>query len=146
MEAVIASAPSRATDLASGEVRTLDVGGQRRVVLDVIGRVLADDVDDRRVGLLRVVQVGRRVGEAGTEMEQGAGRLVEHAGVAVGRSRHDAFEQAEDAAHAVDLVQRGDEMHFRRAGIGETDVDLVLDQRPDQTFRTVHRSLLHRAS
>src|SRR3546814_20642443 len=33
-------------------------------------------------------------------------------------------------------------MHLRRAGIGKADVHLVLDQRPDQTLRTVHRSLL----
>ena len=29
----------------------LDVGGERRIVLEVIGRVLADDVDDARAGL-----------------------------------------------------------------------------------------------
>ena len=55
--AAIAAAPSAATDLASGEVRTqdetvfaaaLDVGGERRVVAAMIGRVVADDVDHRR--------------------------------------------------------------------------------------------------
>ena len=53
----------------------LDVGGQRRVVVDVIDRVLADDVDDAGVCPLGVVQIGEPVGEAGTEMQQRRGRL-----------------------------------------------------------------------
>ncbi len=78
-------------------------------------------------------------------MEQGTGRLVQHAGIAVRRTGNHAFEQPEDAAHAVHFVEGRDEMHFGRAGIGEADVHLVLDQRPDQTLRTVHRLLLHLA-
>ena len=54
----------------------LDVGGERRVVLAVIGRVVADDVDDRREGAARVVQVGEAVAEPGPEVQQGAGRAA----------------------------------------------------------------------
>ena len=118
-----------------------DVGGQRRVVLDVIERVLADDVDDARARLLGVVQVGRGIGEAGPEMQQGRGRLVRHAVVAVGRAGAHAFEQAEHAAHALDAIERADEMHLRRAGIGEADLDAALHQGPNQTLRTVHAVL-----
>ena len=77
--AAIAAAPSAAIDIASGEVLTqceiglrqpLDVGGQRRVVLPVIGRVVADDVDHARRRLVGVVDIGGGVGEAGPQMQQ----------------------------------------------------------------------------
>ena len=50
----------------------LDVRGERRVVLEVIGRVLADDVDDAGAALLRVVQVGEPVAEPGAQVQQRA--------------------------------------------------------------------------
>src|SRR5262249_36607781 len=40
----------------------------------------------------------------------------------------------------LDPIQRGNEMHFRGAGVGEADVHAACDQCPHQTFRTVHRS------
>ena len=55
--------------------------------------------------------------EAGAEMEQRCSRLLGHARIAVGSPRRHALEQAEHAAHAVDAIERGDEMHFRRAGV-----------------------------
>ncbi len=42
-----------------------DVGRERRVVLDVIERMLTHDVDNAGARLLGVVQVGRRICEAG---------------------------------------------------------------------------------
>ena len=116
----------------------LDVGGQRGVVADVIGRVLADDVDDAGVGLLGVVQIGQAVGEAGPEMQKRRSGCALHAVIAVGGAGHHALEQAEHAAHPLDPVQCGDEMHLRGAGIGEADIHAACDQRPHQTFRTVH--------
>ena len=118
--------------------QALDVGGQRRIVFDVVGGMLADDVDDAGIGLLGVVQIGKAVGEPGAEMQQRRGRRALHAEIAVGGPGHHALEQAEHAAHALDPVQCGDEMHLRGAGIGEADVDAARDQCPHQTFRTVH--------
>ena len=125
--------------MREGTRDAFDVGGERRVVLDVIERVLAHDVDDTRARLLGVVQVGRRIGETGTQMQQGRGRLVGHAVVAIGRTGADALEQAEHAAHALDAIQRADEVHLRGAGVGETDLDAALHQGADQTFSSVHR-------
>jgi len=73
LAAAIAAAPSLATDLASGEVRTrptsprqaFDVRGQRRVIADVIDGMLADDIDDAGIRLLGVVQIGKTIGETG---------------------------------------------------------------------------------
>ena len=119
----------------------LDVRGERRVVLDVVRRVLAHDVDDARAGLARVVEVREPVAEAGAQVQQGGGGLVGHAPVAVGRAGHHALEEAEHAADAVDLVERGHEVHLRRARIGEADVDPARHQRSRQALRTVHRRL-----
>ena len=102
--------------------------------------MLADDVDDAGIRLLGVVQIGKAVGEAGSEVQQRRCRRALHAEIAVGGTRHHALEQAEHAAHALDPVQGGDKMHLRGAGIGEADVNAARDQGPHQTFRTVHRS------
>ena len=87
--------------------------------------------------LLRVVQVGQTVGQAGSEMQQRRSRLVGDPVIAVGGAGDDALEQAEHAAHAVDLVERGDEMHFRCAGVRKAGIDPIGEQRADQAFGTV---------
>ena len=38
----------------------------------------------------------------------------------------------------VDAVERRDEMHLRRAGIGEADVDVGGEERADEGFGAVH--------
>ena len=119
-----------------------DVGGERRVVLDVIERVLAHDIDDAGARFLGVVQVGSRIGEARPQVQQGRSRRVGHAVVAVGRAAAHALEQTEHAAHALDAVERADKMHFRSARIGEADLDAALQQSPNQTFRSVHGLIL----
>ena len=86
----------------------------------------------------RVVQVGEAVAEAGPEMEQRRGRLVGHAGIAVRGAGRAALEQAQDAAHAVDAVERGHEMHLGRAGIGEGDLDAARDQGAHEALGAVH--------
>jgi hypothetical protein len=68
----------------SGDAR--QVRGQRRVILQVVAGVVADDVDDRRAGALRVVHVGQAVGKARAEVQQRGRGLVRHARVAVGRA------------------------------------------------------------
>ena len=107
-------------------------------MLDVVGRVLAHDVDDRRVRLLRVVQVGETVGEARAEVQQGRGGLPGHPVIAVGGACQHALEQAQHAAHARHLVEGGDEVHLRRARVGEANVDAARKQRADEAFGTVH--------
>ena len=124
--------------MREGPSDAFDVGGERRVVLDVIERVLAHDVDDAGTCLFGVVQVGGGIGEARAEMQQGRGRLVGHAVVAIGGAAADAFEQAEHAAHAFDAVEGPDKMHFRGARIGEAYLDATLHQGPNQTLRSVH--------
>ncbi len=110
----------------------------------MIGRVLADDIHDARARLLRVVQIGKTVAEAGSEVEQRRRGLPGHAVVTVGRTRHHAFEQSQHAAHAFDLVERRHEMHLGRPGIGEADLNAVRYQRAYETFSAVHRILVSR--
>jgi hypothetical protein len=112
----------------------------------MIDGMLADNVDDAGIRLLGVVQIGKAVGEPGSEMQQRGRRRAFHAEIAVGSARHHALEQPEHAAHAFDPVKGGDEVHLRGAGIGEADINAARHQGPHQTFRTVHpfhsRSLL----
>ena len=124
-----------------GTRETHDVGGERRIVLCMVGRMVADDVDDGRLRAARIVEVRKAVGEARPKMEKRRGGLFRHAAIAVRRTGHRAFKQSEDRAHALDLVQRGDEMHLGRARIREADLDARVHQRPHKAFRTVHDRL-----
>ena len=74
----------------------------------------------------------RPLAEAGAEMQQRAGRAARHPRVAIGGPGCDAFEQREDAPHAVDAIERRDEVHLRCAGVREAGVDAAGDQRADE--------------
>ena len=118
--------------------KALGIGGERRIERPVVARLVTDDIDHRRMRAARVVHVGDAVGEARPAMEQRRGGLAGHARVAVGAAGHHDFGHAEDAAHALDLVERGDEMHFRRAGIGETGINAAGEQRAHKAFGAIH--------
>ena len=85
-----------------------------------------------------VVQVGDPVAEAGTEVQQRRRRPTAHARVPVGGAGDDPLEQSEHRAHPRLAVERGDEVHLRRARVREADVDVVVDERADQRLRAVH--------
>ncbi len=74
----------------------------------------------------------------GPQCSSVAAGFAGHARVAVGAAGHHGLGHAEDAAHALDLVERGDEMHLRGAGIGETGIDAAGEQRADEAFGAVH--------
>ena len=118
----------------------LDVRGQRRIEVPVIGRVIADDVDRRRKRTPGVVQVGGAVEIAGAEMQQRHRRPAGHARVAVRCARCDALEQAQDRSDPRFAVQCGDEVHLARAGIGEAGPDAAIRERPDERIGAVHAS------
>ena len=107
-----------------------DVRSERRVVLGVIGGVVANDVHDRRGGAAGIVQIGEPVGQTRPEVEEGRRWALGHAPVPVGHSGDDALEQGEHGPHPLDSIDRRDEMHLRRAGIGETHVDVTCDECP----------------
>ena len=118
------------------------VRGQRRVERAVIGRLVADDVDDAGAGAPRVVQVGQPVREARARNAAAWRRACRAiAAVAVGRAGDHVLLQAEHAAHAGDAVERRDEMHLAGAGIGEAGIHAAGEQRVDQAFGAVHRRL-----
>ena len=105
---------------------------------DVIDRMIADDVDDRRRRAACVVQIGKAVGEAGAEMQQRHGGLAGDPAVAVGGAGRNALEQAQHAAQTRIGVERADQMHLGGAGIGEADLDAAIDQRLRERLRAVH--------
>ena len=134
--------PDPARDVACDR---LDVGLQRRVVLDVLGGVVADDVDERHLGAPGVVQVRETVAQARPEMQQGRRGSIRHPCVAVRGAGRDALEQAEHGAHLRHRIERGDEMHLRRAGVREARRDAATGECSDECLGAVgHAARDHR--
>ena len=116
-----------------------DVGGQRCVRFAMPGRLIADEVDDGRPRTPRVVEIGDGIREAGTEMEERQRRPSAHAGIAVGGPAANPFEEPEHGADRRNSVERLHQSHFRRAGVGEADLEASCRCRPEQRLRTRHR-------
>ena len=116
----------------------LDVGSQRRVESDVVMRMVADDIDHRRIRAAGVVQIGDAVGQARSEMQQGRRGFAGHSADAVGGAGADAFEQGEHRFHARHAVERLHQMHFGSAGIGDAEFDAAIGQGFDQGLGAVH--------
>ena len=74
------------------------------------------------------MNIGRSIGKAGPQMEQGEGGFARHAGVTVRHTADHAFEQAKNAAHPLNAVKRRDAVHFGCARIGEADIDATIDK------------------
>jgi hypothetical protein len=91
--------------------------------VDVVGGVVAHEVDDRRPRPAGVVQVRGAVAEARPEVQQRYRRPVGHAAVPVSRSRHDALEESEHRTHLRDGVELGHEVHLGGARVREARVD-----------------------
>jgi len=121
-----------------GPGQTLRIGRQRGIERTVIGGLVTDDVDDAAASSAGVVQVPQTVGQAGSAVQQGAGRLAGDAVVAVGHASDDVLLQPENAAHTCALVQRRDEVHLARSRIREASVDPGTQERFNQTPRAVH--------
>ena len=96
-----------------------DISRQRRVVLDVMQGMFTHNIDDARPGLFGVVQIRRSVCQTRAQMQQGGSGSIGHAVIAIRRAAAHALEQAEHAAHALNAIQRANEMHFRRARVGK---------------------------
>ena len=101
-------------------------------MLQVIRRVIAHHVENRRSGALRVVQVGHAVGKARAEVQQIERGFVSHTTIAIGSARHHAFKETQHRADTRLLVERGHQLHFRGARIGKAGVDAVFRQSIDQ--------------
>jgi hypothetical protein len=115
------------------------VGSQRRIERAVIGCLVTNDINHRRRGPARVVQIRQTVGEARAAMQQRRRRLFRHPCIAVGGTRHHAFEQAKHAMHAGNPVERGNEVHLRRARIGKAGRHAAVQQRMHQALSAIHR-------
>jgi hypothetical protein len=124
----------------------LDIARQRCIMLEMIGGVIADHVDHRRMGASCIVEIGEPVGETGSQMQESGGRLVSHSGVAIGGAGDHALEKAEHAAHPRLAVECRHEVHLGGTGIGEADVHVVREQHVTQAIGTVHVVLACRIS
>ena len=107
-------------------------------MLQVIGGVVSDDVDDRAMGAPCVVKVREAVRETGAGMQQGCRRPSRHSRITVGGAGDHALEQTEHATHRGLSIQRGDKMHLGGAGVGEADIDTVGEKYVAQPISAVH--------
>ena len=96
----------------------------------MIGGVVTNYIDDRRPRATCVVEISEPVRQSWPQMQQRSGGLLRHAAVAIRHSGYRAFEKTEHDPHSLDPVERRHEMHFRRAGIAETDLNARSDERP----------------
>jgi hypothetical protein len=66
------------------------------------------------------MKIGKTVRQAGPKVQKRGHGAIHYAIISVGGAGHDSFKQTQHASHAVDAIQRRNEMHFGRAGIRET--------------------------
>jgi len=100
--------------------------------------MVADDIDHRGPGTLGIMDVRPAVQVARAKVQQRHGRTAGDPRMAVGCARGDAFEQAEHRMDARLMVERGDEVHFGRAGIGEAGGDAMVGKGRDERFSAGH--------
>ena len=105
-----------------------DVTRERCIVLQVIRRMIAHHVENRRSGALRVVQVGHAIGKARAEVQQVERGLVGHAAIAIGGTRDHALKETQHRADMGLFIERSDELHLGGAWIGKAGVDAVFRQ------------------
>ena len=108
----------------------------------VVGRVGAHDVDHRRVGPPRVVEIREAVGETAAHMQQRESGLARHARISVGRAGHHVLFQAENGAHVFGPPHFVNELHLGRAGIGETGVEPCVGEGFEQCLCSIHNHVL----
>ena len=90
----------------------------------------------------RIEERVHRVAQARPEVQQGSGRASRHPAVAVSRTGSDAFKQAQHCAHVGHGVERRDEVHLRRTGVGEASDDAAVSKRPKQGLCAIHARTL----
>ena len=84
------------------------------------------------------MQIGQAVAESWPQMQKRCRWPVEHTPVAIRRARDHPLKERQYAAHALDLIERGDEVHLRGSRIGEAHVHPTANQRAHQAFCAVH--------
>jgi hypothetical protein len=94
--------------------------------------VLAGGHQDRRPGLLRVVQHAESVAEAGCGVQVDHRTLAGGLGVAVRHAHRGRLLQCQDVAQVVLAGQRIHQRQFRGPGIAEHHVDALLLQQFEQ--------------
>ena len=97
-------------------------------MLQVIRRMIAHHVENRRSGALRVVQIGHAVGKARAKVQQVECGFIGHSSVAIGGTRDHALKETQHRANMGLFIERSDELHLGGAWIGKAGVDAVFRQ------------------
>ena len=95
----------------------------------MIDGMIPDQIDHRRPCSLGIVEIGKAVAQTGAQMEQGRGGLFRHPAVAIGSTSDNTFKQTQNGAHIRLLVDRGNQLHLRCSGVGETNFYTTVPER-----------------
>jgi len=107
-------------------------------MFQMIARVISNNIDNAGVPFARVVQIGPAVAETRPQMQERAGNVPAHSGIAIRGAGHTSFKQAENAPHFRMGIEGGHEMHFRRAWVGKANRNIRCQHCFDQRFCTIH--------
>ena len=113
-----------------------DVGGERRVVLGVIGGMVADDIDDRRRARAAHCADWRARWRGPGQDAAASPPACPPCGHSRRPRRSPPLRTGRESRACRRPYPGGDETHLRGAGIGEADLDPRGHQRPHQAFRT----------
>ena len=102
------------------------------------GGVLSDDIDDSGSRATRIVQVGKTIRQTRPKMQQRGRRLAVHPVPAIGSTGRDPFKKHQHAAQTR-ILKRRQEVHLRRARIGEAYLDILIqpEWRPNFRLRSI---------
>ena len=85
--------------------------------------MITDDVEQRGPGATSVVEIGEAVALTRSEVQQDGCGPIGHSAIAISGSGGHALEEGEYPSHGGHIVEGGNEVHLRRAGIGEANFD-----------------------
>jgi hypothetical protein len=103
--------------------------------------MVSDQVDDWATRSSGIVQIGNTVGQTRTQMQQSGRRFTQHPAVTVGSTSANSLKQRQNRPYCIVAINGLNQMHFRRTRICETDFNAAFNQRPQQTFSSIHDNI-----
>ena len=103
-----------------------DIGRQQCIILQVIGGVVADDIDDRCRGAAGVVRLARPFARPGPMQKCHSGFAC-NAAITISSTSCYTFKKTKYRPQPLNGVEGCNQMHFRGTGVAKTDIDTAID-------------------
>jgi hypothetical protein len=108
----------------------------------MVTRYISNNVHYRYARTLRIVEIGKTVGETWPTMEQCCRRLASDSRITIRRPGRNALKEGKHTAHPRNPIECSHEMHLAGTGIGKTCIDSTAGQGVHQAHGTRHRPIL----